>query len=225
MAEQDTLKGFRASALRVGVTGAVRVAKLGSPLPKLGEKYNTDTYRNVGYISSEGVAVSFDEDAKEYIPWQELAPIRREITKSITSVKLKLWDFGKENAEMFFGAKATKNDDGSWTLSQSGKPNFERQMFIFDVIDGDEAMRLVLPVGQITAREGINFKSEEEISLGVTITAYPAGADDYPDAPGVEGETAVWTFSKGWDGTGAESITKVSTVETSSGTPATSGGR
>lgn len=205
MAEQNTLQGFRAAALRVGVTGAVRLAKLGTPPPKFGEKYDTDVFHNVGYISPDGVSVSFDEDANEYIPWQEAVAIRRDITKSVTSVQITLWDFGKRNAELFFGTKAVQNDDGSWHLDVEGKPDFERQMVVIDVVDGDKAMKLVLPVAQITAREGVTFKSDEAVALGVTFTAYPASSEEYPNVPDLEGKSARWIFSDSWDGSGATS--------------------
>lgn len=210
MANQETLQGFRSSALRVGVTGAVRVAKLGSPVPKLTDKYDSEVYRNIGYISNDGVELSFDEDAQEYVPWQESLPIRRDITKSVSSVKLTLWDFGKENAEMFFGSAAQDGEDGTWYIDQAGKPDFERMMFVIDVVDGDEAMRLVLPVAQVTGREGITFKSEEAISLGITVTAYPASVDDYPE---FEGKSARWMFSKSWDGKGVKSVVEASSSE------------
>lgn len=219
MADQDTLKGFRAAALRVGVTGAVRVAKLGTELPKLGEKYDTDKFRNVGYLSADGVAVSFDEDANEYIPWQEAVAIRRDVTKSVTSVQITLWDFGKDNASMFFGSEAVTHADGSWSVDVSGKPEFERQMVVIDVLDGDKAMKLILLVAQITAREGVTFKSDEAIALGITFTAYPASLEDYPDEPELEGNSARWVFSEQWDGTGASSTKEAGEV-----TPAPSGG-
>lgn len=207
MADQDTLKGFRAAALRVGVTGAVRVAPLGTELPKFGEKYDTNTFHNVGYLSPDGVAVSFDEDANEYVPWQEAVAIRRDITKSVTSVQITLWDFGKRNAEMFFGSEAVTEADGTWHVDVSGKPEFERQMVVIDVVDGDKAMKLILPVAQITAREGVTFKSDEAVALGITFTAYPASAEEYPNTPELEGKSARWYFSDTWDGTGATSTT------------------
>ena len=204
MAEQKTLEGFRAAALRVGITGAVRTAKVGAPIPKMKTKYDTDVHRNIGYISSDGVEVSFDEDANEYIPWQEVAAIRRDITKSVTSVKFTLWDFGQDNAAFFFGAEVEiDEEDGSWSIGVGGKPKFDRQQIVIDVIDGDQAMKLVLPVAQLTERGSIVFKSDEAIALECTATAYPAGADEYAADAKVAGKSAIWRFTINWDGTGA----------------------
>lgn len=204
MTEQKVLEGFRAAALRVGITGAVRTAKIGADVPKMKTKYDTDVHRNIGYISADGVEVSFDEDANEYIPWQEVAAIRRDITKSVTSVKFTLWDFGKDNAAFFFGSEVTLDEeDGSWSIGVGGKPKFDRQQFVVDVVDGDQAMKLVLPVAQLTERGSIVFKSDEAIALECTVTAYPAGADEYANDTDVAGKSAIWRFTNNWDGTGA----------------------
>lgn len=204
MAEQKTLEGFRAAALRVGITGAVRTADVGAAVPKMKTKYDTDVHRNIGYLSSDGVEVSFDEDANEYIPWQEVAAIRRDITKSVTSVKFTLWDFGRDNAAFFFGAETVVDEeDGSWSVGVGGKPKFDRQQFVVDVVDGDQALKLVLPVAQLTERGSVVFKSDEAIALECTVTAYPAGADEYANDPSVAGKSAIWRFTNNWDGTGS----------------------
>lgn len=204
MTIQNITEGFRSAALSVGATGALRVADLGSKIPKMKEKYDTDVHRNVGYISSDGMEVSFDEDANEYIPWQEVAAIRRDITKSVTSIKFTLWDFGQENAAFFFGAQIeTDDEDESWSIAVGGKPKFERQQFVLDVIDGDRFLKLVIPVGQLTERGSIVFKSDEAIALECTVTAYPAGSDDYSNDDTVVGKSAIWRFTNSWGRSGA----------------------
>ena len=50
MADQKTLEGFNARKARVGMTGAVRSSVLGTEPVPFGEKYNTDTHYNLGYI-------------------------------------------------------------------------------------------------------------------------------------------------------------------------------
>ena len=104
MAEQATLEGFEAAALRVGVTGALRTAAIGTKvMTDFKEKYDTSIYLNRGYISPDGVEISFDEDTNEFIPWQEALPIRRDITKSVKAIKVTLWQFTRDNASLYFG--------------------------------------------------------------------------------------------------------------------------
>lgn len=203
MAEQAVLEGFRAAVANVGTTGAVRRAALGSPIPKLKDTYDSEIHQNLGYIGPDGVEVSFDEDANEFIPWQELTAIRRDITKSVTAIKFVLWQSTRQNFSWFLGGNVVVDaEDGSWYVDVESKPDFPREQFNLDVLDAVKAMRLTLPVGQLTERGSITFKSDEIIGLEVTVNAYPADADTYPDQEDIHGKSARWRFSDSWDSSG-----------------------
>lgn len=205
MAEQATLEGFNAAALRVGVTGAMRTAPLGTEVQKdFSKKYDTETYLNRGYLSPDGVAIEFDEDTNELIPWQEMVAIRRDITKSVKTIQVTLWQFTKENAELYFGVPGgtiVVNEDGSWYLDEEGVPEFEHQQVVLDVVDGNKAMKLTMLDAQVTERSGMTIKRDEAIGLQVTLSGYPAGVE-YAEQ-GLEGVTNRWIFSASWDGSGA----------------------
>ena len=209
MAQQATLQGFEAAALRVGVTGAVRTAKVGTMVPtSFTSTYDDTIYTNRGYLSPDGVEISFEEDTNEFIPWQEMLAIRRDITKAVKSVKMTLWQFTKDNAAMYFGVPGGNvviNEEGSWYFDEGGVPEFEHNQLIIDVVDGNKAMKLVLLDAQVTERAGLTFKRDEAIGLELTFTGYPAGSE-YA-AQGLSGKTARWMFSDSWDATGAKGKT------------------
>lgn len=213
MPEQATLEGFEAAALRVGVTGAVRTAKLGTEVMKdFSKKYDTEKYLNRGYLSPDGVEVSFDEDTNEFIPWQEAVAIRRDITKSVKTVKITLWQFTKDNAAWYFGVPGGTiqvNDDGSWFFDEGNLPEFEHSQIIIDVVDGDKAMKLTLLDAQVTTRSGMVFRREDAIGLELELSSYPAGKEY--EAQKLQGKTARWLFSSNWDGSGASGNTSGST--------------
>lgn len=203
MAYSDVLAGFNAKAARVGVTGAVRRAPLGTDTPILGPNFSYDDgFTNLGYLSPDGVEIAFEEDTTEFIPWQELSAIRQDITKSAKTIKVTLWQFNRGNAELYFGLAggSVKVDDttGNWSFYEDAVPTFERSLFSLDVVDGDAAMRLVAFEAQVTARDSIVLKRDEMIGLSVTLTLYPANSTDY-SAP-EQGKTAFWQFSKSWGG-------------------------
>ena len=203
MAEQGKLEGFRAAAARVGTTGAVRRAPLNTAIPKMKDKYDDEVHTNLGYIGPDGVEVSFDEDANEFIPWQELVAIRRDITKSVTAIKFVLWESARTNFSWFLGGEVqVDSDDDSWFVDVDAKPEFPREQYNVDVVDGQKSMRLTLPVGQLTERGSVVFKNDEIIGLEVTITAYPADADTYPSHKDIQGKSARWRFADSWDAAG-----------------------
>ncbi len=222
MAYSDALTGFNANAARVGVTGAVRRAPLGTDLPILSPSHKyPDTFTNMGYLSPDGVEISFDEDKSEFIPWQELNAIREDITKSVKKIKLTLWEFTRGNAEVYFGlAKgAVKKDPetGVWSFYEDAIPNFRREMYSIDVVDGDAAMRLILFEAQVSSRESIVLKRDEMIGLTVELSVYPAGeAYKGKDA---RGKSTFWQFTDTWGGENTRSTTDgVGTLAVSSST-------
>ncbi|EEI16276.1 Ig domain-containing protein [Corynebacterium lipophiloflavum] len=206
MPNQDTLSGFRAAALRVGVTGALRTAALGTNVPTdFSGKYDPTIHINRGYLSPDGIAINFDDETNEFIPWQEVNPIRTDMTRAVKSVQLTLWQFTRENAELYFGVPGgdiVVNADGSWYFDEGDAPEFENQQCIIDVVDGDKAMKLILLNAKVSERSGMTIQRGEAIGLQITLTSYPAGAE-YAAQPGLERKTARWLFSAGWDGSGA----------------------
>lgn len=231
MAYSDVLTGFNGKAARVGVTGAIRRAPLGTTAPKLSPdtKYSDD-FKNLGYLSPDGVEVSFDEDTQEFIPWQELSAIRMDITKSVKTIKLTLWQFTRGNAELYFGLAAgtvkVDQSTGVWSFYEDATPVFERGLFSLDVVDGDAAMRMVAFEAQVTSRDSIVLKRDEMVGLTVTLTIYPANSTDYKGE--IAGNTTFWQFTDTWggavkssttDGVSALSITTTSLAGAKVSTP------
>lgn len=212
MAEQTALQGFNARSARVGMTGAVRAAALGTPKVPLGQKYNTDVHKNLGYISPDGVEISFDEDKQEYIPWQEVNPIRVDVTKAVKGIKMTLWETSVENLAKFLGVSpdALTDSDDVVEFYEANLPDFPHEWISLDVIDKDKAMRLTCYDAQITERGSLVFKKDDMVGLEITYNTYPASEADYASSePDAVGKTANWQFNKEWasGGAGATSST------------------
>lgn len=190
-----TIGGFKAEAARLGATGRIDIAPVGTPLPfdmsNLGA-----LHKNLGYISPDGVTEGRDENNEEFVPWQELSPIRAEITRSVVTMQFAIWESTIVSNGFYFGFEEDdllKAVDGSIVFDQKGKPVVKRHQIVLTVVDGDKARRLILPNAQVTERSEIVNKSDEMIELGVTVTAYPYGD---------EGLTARRIWSEGWDADG-----------------------
>ncbi|HHY07525.1 MAG TPA: hypothetical protein GX530_03145 [Corynebacteriales bacterium] len=179
-------------------------------------KYDTSVFRQAGYISGDGVEVTYDEDTQEYIPWQELNAIREDITKSVKQLSFTLWEQSKENLAWFLGVpeEDIEEVDGAIILREGAVPEFKRQMIVLDVIDGKSRMRLIIGDGQISARENLVIKRGEAFGLGITITVYPASRVHYDD-PKIEGTTVTWVVSNSWVGGDATSTADTSVLSVS----------
>lgn len=189
-----TVDGFKAEAARLGVTGRIDIAPAGTAIPE-GMEALDSTYVNLGYISPDGVSEPRDEDNEEFIPWQEITPIRSEITRSVASMTFALWQSSLESNGFYYGfdksdlALAT---DGSVVFDEKGKPVAVYHSLVLTVVDGTKARRVVLPNCAITARE-------EVVHVSNAITAYGSTVTAYPDENGLA-VRRIW--AEGWDTTG-----------------------
>lgn len=199
MAEQNTLQGFNAGGARVGMTGAVRHAALGTAPVPLGTKYDTNIHTNMGYTSPDGLEISFDEERQEFIPWQEVVAIRTDITKSVKQVKFTLWETSLSNLAKFLGVRESEitEQDGVFSFYEGALPYYPDEWLSLDVVDGDKALRLTLLSAKIAERGSMIFKKDEMFGLELTYNTAPAG-DEYALIPEAQGKTAHWQFNSNW---------------------------
>ena len=201
MANQSTLQGFNARAARVGMTGAIRRAALGTPIVPMGVPYDTDVHTNKGYTSPDGLEISFDDETQEYIPWQEVSAIRTDLTKAVKSVKYTLWETDLKNIADHLGVREEDiafSENGTASFYEEALPVFPYEQQVLDVVDGDTAMRLTLLNAQITSRGSMVFKRGDIFGLEQTITAFPAGAEYEDVDSNAVGKTAHWQFNSAW---------------------------
>lgn len=201
MANQSTLQGFNARAARVGMTGAIRRAALGTPIVPMGVPYDTDVHTNKGYTSPDGLEISFDDETQEYIPWQEVSAIRTDLTKAVKSVKYTLWETDLKNIADHLGVREEDivfDNNGTASFYEESLPTFPYEQQVLDVVDGDTAMRLTLLNAQITSRGSMVFKRGDIFGLEQTITAFPAGAEYEDVDSNAVGKTAHWQFNSAW---------------------------
>ncbi len=160
---------------RLGVTGALWVAPLGSTLPTGMEAWPSD-FVDLGYISDDGVTESVDEDTEEFTPWQSATPIRTEITSSTKTFQCTLWESKAATLSLYYRVPESDmsvDEDGVVSFEEAGKPTRDLRMFGLDVIDGTYRRRIILPYGEVTERGDISYTSDEMIGYEVTISAYP----------------------------------------------------
>ncbi|AOE44364.1 major tail subunit [Gordonia phage Ghobes] len=176
MADQEILEGFNGSDASVGVTGALRVAPVGSPYVVGVGKYNPEVQKNLGYVSDDGVEEGRDEDKQEWIPWQENTPIRSDITKSVVTLKFVLWQSNQLTTGFYYGVKpedVTENEDGSFQFDEGGKPDLDYYQVYLDVLDKGRIRRTILANAQVSERGSVVYKTDEMVGYEVTVTAYP----------------------------------------------------
>lgn len=173
----------------VARTGAV-YAKKGTATTAItsGDSVIPGTFDELGYLTGDGITMTINADNEERYAWQDgdlLRTIRRngyvEFTMSFAESTQKVLEFVHDSTQT---AGALEIDPGK-------TPG--RYELIIHILDRetDKIIRLWAPSVQVVSNEDITFSSEEIVSYGVTIRAYPAlvGGDRY--APVTRFDTSV----------------------------------
>ncbi|WP_367129923.1 MULTISPECIES: phage tail protein [Streptomyces] len=165
----------------VGANGGGWVAPLGTPGPTtLGTP--PAPWSGLGAISDDGLKIGVDEDIKSFQPWGVTSAFRTQITKSVRTFGLTLWETNSPivKSVMFripVGDLAP-GQDGAVRFAETASPSPDRRSWYFLVADGDTMSGFYVPAGEVTDRSDFTYKSEEMAGYDIKITAYPDAANN-----------------------------------------------
>lgn len=163
----------------VGANGGGWAVDLGAAIPTAPTSFDSvldNAFKPMGAISEDGLAYGFDEDSQEFLAWGQLTPFRSQITRSLRTFQVTLWETNRAvNKSLMYRlpiADVTPDGSGDYTFEETATPTPDRRSFVFDVIDGLTLERFFVPVGEVTDRDDVSYKSDEIAGYNLTITAY-----------------------------------------------------
>lgn len=174
---------------RLGVTGALRVAPIGTVAPTDMSAWPSG-WVDLGYISDDGITEGRDENQETFTPWQSNSPIRVETTSATETFQATLWESNFNVISLYYrkGASDMTATGGLVSFPVGGKPKRDLRAFGVDVIDGVYKRRIVLPYAEVTERGDLVYQSSSLIGYECTITAYE----------GSDGVSTLRMFDEGW---------------------------
>lgn len=163
----------------VGANGGGWAVDLGAGIPTAPTSYDSvlaGAFLPMGAISEDGLAYGFDEDSQEFLAWGQLTPFRSQITRSLRTFQITLWETNRAiNKSLMYRlpvSEVTMDGTGKYSFEETATPTPDRRSFVFDVIDGLTLERFFVPVGEVTDRDDVSYKSDEIAGYNLTITAY-----------------------------------------------------
>ena len=166
-----------------GVSGGVGnglawFAPLGTAAPTDAKTALAAAYKDAGLITENGLSKKVSESSKDIQAFGQGAPARTLVTSSKTTFDLAFLESNLVSLAVY-NRKAL----GSLTADATGAIDFtegvhqtQKYAAVFDVIDGPNHIRMFCPSVEVTDRQDLSISAGNEISYGVTLTAYP-GAD------------------------------------------------
>lgn len=175
-----------AANVRVGVTGSASHAPLGTTLPVDATAKLAATFKDVGYVSEDGVTQSMSTDVTDIKAWQGGDVVRKVQTSHDLTYQFSMMESTTENLGLYYADTAASATAVKVTGAQP-----EHKVWVLELIDGGQTIRVVLPDAQITERGDLTWTNGDAVLYDVTITAYPDanGVKAYIYRPGTPPET------------------------------------
>jgi hypothetical protein len=167
-----------ATKARVGITGAIYGAPLGSTAPTDATTALAGAYVDLGYISEDGIEEAWDDSVTRFVAWQNATVIRSAVTDSVGTLKFTMLETKRTTLENFYrGSTVTTPSAGNYKLAV--KPIVSApKAWVFDVVDGAKLIRTYVGNGEITERGSVMWANGEMAMYPVTLTFYPDANGD-----------------------------------------------
>lgn len=164
------------SNVSVAVTGAVSYAPTGTTAPTDANTALPAAWKDVGYLSSDGVTETRDRSTNNIVAWQNAEVVRTVVTESSISVTFTMIETNADSLALFYGA-AVNTTDGSVTIDPAETGG--RRAVAIDYVDGADYVRLFLPQAEVTEVGESSLTSGDPVGYEVTLTGYPDGTLGY----------------------------------------------
>lgn len=156
-----------ASKVRVAAMGKIYHAPLLTPLPVDTTTALNVAFKEVGYISDEGLSADPEESTSDIRAWGGDL-VRRMITEYGETYGFTMLETNVDSVAAYFG-------NGTATAWE-GKQIVIRKSWVFHITDGAAVRRIVLPDAEVTDRGAITYATTDAIAYPVTVSTYPNAA-------------------------------------------------
>lgn len=152
--------------VKVGTTGKISVAPFGTALPTGSQASLNAAFKEFGYISDAGLVQPMATTTNKIKAWQNGDTVREVQTEHDLTYVFAALETNPTVLAAYYGNYA------AGTIEINGiqpGPN----SWVFDVIDGVDILRVVVPYAQITDRGQVSYVNGDAVSYPITLTAYP----------------------------------------------------
>lgn len=164
--------------VRLAPDGRVLVAALGTAEPTDVTTAFTAAWKELGWVTEDGVSVTPSVDTNDVMMWQSITPVKRPLTGMGLEVSLALGSHNKEVLGAYFLNSTVTNVTGTARLEMKNAPVSQEKMLAIEWTDDEgDVNRLILPRVTMTDREAITLQRSDAVAYGITFSALagPAG--------------------------------------------------
>lgn len=167
------------SQVRLAPDGRVLVAALGTTEPiDVATPFNV-AFKELGWVTEDGVSVTPSVDTNDIMMWQSINPVKRPLTGMGLEVSMALASHNKTTLGLYFLNSQTTTVSGVARLEMANSPASQDVMLAVEWTDDEgDINRLIFPRVTMTDREAITLQRSEAVALGLTFSSL-AGPNGY----------------------------------------------
>ena len=154
------------------IGGAIYRAPVGTALPTTADGALDAAFKNVGYISEDGVEYDGSIESEEIKSWEQDVVMRPRTSRTDAFKFAMLEMLNTEALKVYYG------DDNVTGTIETGievavnADDADPMSYVIDMITtGGGLHRIVIPSGVVSETESITYKPNEAAMLGVTVAA------------------------------------------------------
>lgn len=151
--------------VKVGVTGKISVAPFGTALPTGTQAALNAAFQELGYSDETGLVQSMPTASTDIKAWQN-----GDIVRTIQTEHKLTFAFAAQETNPIVLAKYYGNYAAGVIEINGIPPTFFS--WVFDVVDGVDVIRTVVPYAQITERGDVSYVNADVIKYPVVLTAF-----------------------------------------------------
>lgn len=158
------------------VGGAIFTAPLGTQIPTDASSELDQAFKNLGYISEDGVANSMDMEVNKIKAWGGDTVATSNNGRSDTFTYTLIEALNVSVLKEVYGEENVIGDlETGLTIKSNSNPMNPHIIVIEQIWNGGILSRIVIPIGQVSSVEEVTYKDNEVVGYGITLEALPDG--------------------------------------------------
>ncbi len=135
-------------------------------------------FRSAGLVTEDGLEKALSESSNDIRAYGQFQPVRKIVTSSeitftttfleTSPVALAVYD----RLPLSGVGSIAPDANGAFSIKE-GAARTQRYAAVFEIVDGENHIRMYCPAVEVTDREGLSVGAGNAITRGVTLTAYP----------------------------------------------------
>ena len=169
-----TNNALNVSAAKPKIGGAISRAPLGTTLPETATEALASAFKQLGYVSEDGLTNSNTFDSTDVASWDGDVVLTTESNKRDTFMYKLLEVLNVDVLKSVYGDDNVEGDlDTGITVRANAQPQQEYAWVIDMVMKNGVLKRIVIPQAKVSSVADIVYKNNEAVGYETTISAAP----------------------------------------------------